>query len=127
MNLGTATVTFTGQPKIKMPGANAVFAFVDFFQWNQYDYLSMSSVHCKVIECEKTDLVGRQALIESQYVDSSFTIPKQVAPQAHAPSPGRREEEINWRLTCFGEGEDALRDVVGAKKIDVTYISWIPT
>jgi hypothetical protein len=34
----------------KMPAPHSEFEFIDFFQWNKYDFLSMNQVLCRTIQ-----------------------------------------------------------------------------
>jgi len=44
--------------------------FIDFFQWDRYDYLKLPLVECVVFDWPAhPELVGREALIEPMYLD----------------------------------------------------------
>jgi len=48
-------------------------AFMDFFQWDNYDYLSLPFVKCEVMDCkERPDYQGNEALVETHLVDFVF-------------------------------------------------------
>ena len=46
------------------------FSFIDFFQWNLYEFLSMPTVRCKIATCSQhPEYVGREALIDNNLVE----------------------------------------------------------
>jgi hypothetical protein len=51
------------------PIAGLSFAFIEFFQWDQYGYLYLPKVRCKIIASDaRPEFIGREALLERQHV-----------------------------------------------------------
>ena len=43
--------------------------FIEYFQWNRYDYLSMNEIRCRVNEyTSRPELVGSQVIVPSVYL-----------------------------------------------------------
>lgn len=52
------------------PAKQLSLVYKEFFQWNVYDFLTLSTVKCKIIECEShPQYLGRDVLVEHHFVD----------------------------------------------------------
>jgi hypothetical protein len=52
------------------PAQDLEFSFIDFFQWDRYDFLAMGSVHCVVTKWKGgREHLGQEAIVENRKVD----------------------------------------------------------